>query len=81
MLADLCINTCKTIEADGSLHASNSGRGFLNGAGCSTLEILGPSDGTFIATDGSNEAVAVRVVVVVAISNGNKVVDKRHGLF
>ena len=75
---DLCINTCKTVKADGSLHASNPGRRLLDGARGGTLEKLGPCEGTLVATDGGNETVTVGggndFVVVVAISNGNKVV-------
>ena len=71
MLADLCIDTCKTIEADGSLHAGDPSRGLLDGARGSTFEVFGPCEGTLIATDGSNE--------VIAVGGGDDVVaGKRH---
>ena len=85
MLANMCVDTCKTIEADGSLHAGNPSRRLLDGARGSTLEVLGPSEGTIIATDGSNEVIVIGggndIVVVVPIGNGDKVVGgERHGL-
>ena len=75
MLADLHVDTCKTIKANGSLHASNPGRRLLDGARHGNLEVLGPSDGTFVAADGSNETITV--------GGGNDVVVvvERHGLF
>ena len=73
-LADLCINTCKTIKADSSLHAGNPSRRLLDGARSSTFEKLGPCEGTLIAADGGDD-----IVVVVAVGDGNKVgVGKRH---
>ena len=87
MFANLCINTCKTVKANSGLHAGNSGRRLLDSAGGGTLEVLGPSEGTLVATDGGNEVITIVggddvVVVVVAIGNGDKVVGgERHGLF
>ena len=86
MLADLCINTCKTIEANSSFHAGNPSRRLLDGARGGTLEVLGPSEGTLVATDGSNEAVTIggsnNVVVVIAVGDSDKVVGgERYGLF
>ena len=87
MLANLRIGTCKTVKANGSFHASNPGRRLLDGARGGTFEVLDPSEGTLVATDGSNEVIAIGggddIVVVAAIGNGNKVVrgGRRHGLF
>ena len=82
----MSIDTCKTIEADSGLHAGNPGRRLLDGARGSTLEELGPCEGTLIAADGGNETIAVGggddIVVVVAIGDGDKVGGgERHGLF
>ena len=84
--ADLSIDSCKYVEANGGLHAGNPGRRLLDGARGGTLEELGPCEGTLIATDGSNKVIAVGggddIVVVVAIGDGDKVgVGERHGLF
>ena len=75
MLANLSVNTYRTIEADNGLRASNLSRRLLDGARGGTLEVLGPCEGTLVAADGSNETVA--------IGGGNNVVGgvERHGLF
>ena len=87
--ADLRIDACKTVKADGSLHAGNPGGRLLDGARDGTLEKLSPSEGTFSsdqAANSGNETIAVGggddVVVVVAIGDGDKVRGcERHGLF
>ena len=83
VFADLHIDTCKTIEANGCLHAGNPGRRLFDSARGGTFEKLGPCEGTLIAADGSNKVIAIGgsddIVVVVAIGDGDKVVcGKRH---
>ena len=73
MLADLHIDTCETIIANGCLHASNPRRRFLDGARGGTFVKLHPCEGTLVAADGGNEVIAIGggndVVVVVAIGD------------
>ena len=62
----------------------NTSRRFLESASGGTFEKLGPCEGTLIATDSSNETIAVGggndIVVVVAVGDGDKVgVFERHG--
>ena len=68
----MSVDTCKSVETDSGLHASNPSRRLLECARGGTLEILGPCEGTLIAADGGNETIAVGgsddIVVVVAMT-------------